>query len=72
MDHNILNSDSPLKHFWYFICDLALFLGPYLHDRIQVVTVNEVKASPSLLTCGGPPGLSPGTNSFPFVYSASF
>ena len=39
------------------IGDLALsFFASYLQDRIQVVTVNEVKSSPSLLTCGVPQG----------------
>ena len=37
--------------------DLALsFFDSYLQGRTQVVTVNEVKSSPSLLTCGDPQG----------------
>ena len=39
------------------IRDLALsFFCSYLQDRTQIVTVNEIKSSPSLLTCGVPHG----------------
>ena len=39
------------------VCDLAMsFFDSYLQDRTQTVTVNEVKSSPSLLTCGVPQG----------------
>ena len=39
------------------IRDLALsFFRSYLQDRTQVVTVNGIKSSPSLLTCGVPQG----------------
>ena len=39
------------------IRDLALsFFRSYLQDRTQVVTVNGIKSSPSLLTCGVPRG----------------
>ena len=39
------------------IRDLALsFFHSYLQDRTQVVTVNGIKSSPSLLTCGVPQG----------------
>ena len=39
------------------MCDLALsFFDFYLQGRTQLVTVNEVKSSPSLLTCGVPQG----------------
>ena len=32
------------------------FFDSYLQGRTQTVTVNEVKSSPSLLTCGVPKG----------------
>ena len=54
IDHSIL-----LTHLesTFGILDLALcFLRSYLQDRTQVVTVNEIKSSPSLLTCGVPQG----------------
>ena len=39
------------------IRDLALsFFRSYLRDRTQIVTVNGIKSSPSLLTCGVPLG----------------
>ena len=39
------------------VCDLDLsFFDSYLQGRIQAVTVNKVKSSPSLLTCGVPQG----------------
>ena len=45
-----------LKNYIY-IYDLALyFFRSYLQDRTQVVTVNGIKSSPSLLTCGVPQG----------------
>ena len=41
----------------FCIYDLAVsFFCPYLRDRTKVVTVNEMKSSPSLLTCGDPQG----------------
>ena len=54
IDHSIL-----LTHLesTFGIRDLVLsFFRSYLQDRIQVVTVNEIKSSPSLLTCGVPQG----------------
>ena len=48
-------SDSPRKRFRYFLSGFSFF-GSYLHDRTHVVTVNDVKCSPSLLTCGVPQG----------------
>ena len=33
-----------------------IFFDSYLRDKTQTVTVNEVKSSPSLLTCGVPHG----------------
>ena len=39
------------------IRDLALsFCRSYLQDRTQIVIVNGIKSSPSLLTCGTPQG----------------
>ena len=39
------------------ICDLALlFFDSYLQCRTLIIIVNEVKSSPSLLTCGVPQG----------------
>ena len=39
------------------ICDLALlFFDSYLQGRTLIIIVNEVKSSPSLLTCGVPQG----------------
>ena len=41
----------------FCIRDLTLsFFHSYLQDRTQVVTVNGIKSSPSLLTCGVPQG----------------
>ena len=54
IDHSILLTrlDST-----FGIRDLALsFFRSYLQDRTQVVTVNGIKSSPSLLTCGVPQG----------------
>ena len=43
--------------FSFGIRDLALpFFHSYLQDRMQVVTLNEIKSSPSLLTCWVPQG----------------
>ena len=54
------------------IRDLALsFFCSYLQDRTQIVTVNEIKSSPSLLTCGVSQGSVLGPVFF-ILYSASF
>ena len=53
-DHSILL--TPLDS-TFGIRNLALsFFCSYLQDRTQVVTVNGIKSSPSLLTCGVPQG----------------
>ena len=54
IDHSILLTRLEST---FSIRDLALsFFRSYLQDRTQVVTVNEIKPSPSLLTCGVPQG----------------
>ena len=52
IDHSII---LPRLDSTFGIRDLALsFFRSYLQDRTQVVTVNGIKSSPSLLTCGVP------------------
>ena len=52
IDHSILLTRLEST---FCICDLALSLfRSYLQDRTQVIIVNGVKFSPSLLTCGVP------------------
>ena len=54
VDHSILLTRLEST---FGIRDLALsFVRSYLQDRTQVVTVNGIKCSPSLLTCGVPQG----------------
>ena len=70
IDHNILLTRLENT---FGVCDLAVsFFCSHLQGRTQAVTVNEVKSSHSLLTCGVPPGLRLGTSTFHFVYSTSF
>ena len=52
IDHSILLTSVEST---FGIRDLALsFFRSCLQDRTQVVTVNGIKSSPSLLTCGVP------------------
>ena len=54
IDHSILLTRLENA---FGICDLALsFFDSYLQGRTQLVTVNEVKSSPLLQTCGVPQG----------------
>ena len=64
IDHNILLTRLENT---FGVCDLAVsFFCSHLQGRTQAVTVNEVKSSHSLLTCGVPPGLRLGDQYFSF------